>query len=100
MAVPVEEIIRLLNEKQEPVILLGDGVPVYEDTIRAQLTVPFRIAPAHLNAQRAGAAAVCAMDYVLQGKTETAAQHRPDYLRVSQAEREREERLRAENKPE
>ena len=100
MAVPVEEIIRLLNEKQEPVILLGDGVPIYEETISAQLTVPFRIAPAHLNAQRAGAAAVCAMDYVLQGKTETAAQHKPDYLRASQAEREREERLRAENKPE
>ena len=94
MAVPVEEILGKLNEANEPVILLGDGVPVYEDKIRELLKVPYRFAPAHLNAQRAGAVAACAQEYILQGKTETAAQHKPDYLRVSQAEREREERLR------
>ena len=34
--------------------------------------------------------------YYREGKTETAMEHKPDYLRVSQAEREREERLKAE----
>ncbi len=95
MAVPVEEIAALLNEEKQPVILLGDGVPVYEETLKKLLTVPYRIAPAHLSAQRAGAVAACAAEYVRQGKTETAAEHKPDYLRVSQAEREREERLHA-----
>ena len=42
--------------------------------------------------------AVCAMEYVRQGKTETAAMHQPDYLRVSQAERERAKRLKQEAK--
>ena len=30
--------------------------------------------------------------YFAEGKTETAMEHKPDYLRKSQAEREREER--------
>ena len=33
--------------------------------------------------------------YYEEGKTETAVEHQPDYLRVSQAERERAERERA-----
>ena len=40
------------------------------------------------------------VSYVRAGKTETAAEHRPDYLRLSQAERERaeQERLKREQK--
>jgi len=34
-----------------------------------------------------------AIQYFEEGRTETAAEHQPDYLRVSQAERERKERL-------
>ena len=37
-----------------------------------------------------------AVSYVRAGKTETAAEHRPDYLRLSQAERERLEKEKAE----
>ena len=33
------------------------------------------------------------MQYLKEGKTETAMEHQPDYLRLSQAERERAERL-------
>ena len=32
------------------------------------------------------------MQYLKEGKTETAMEHQPDYLRLSQAERERKER--------
>ena len=42
-----------------------------------------------MNRQRAGAVAVLAQSYVKEGKIETAAEHMPDYLRLSQAERER-----------
>ena len=35
-----------------------------------------------------------------EGRTETAAEHKPDYLRVSQAERERAQRLKKESEGE
>ena len=50
--------------------------------------MPYTKAPAHLCYQRAGALASLAAVYFEQGKIETAKEHRPDYLRVSQAERE------------
>ena len=45
-------------------------------------------APAHMNRQRAGAVAVLGQKYLIEGKTESAAEHQPEYLRQSQAERE------------
>lgn len=85
----VEEIAARLNELGEPVILLGDGIPVYRSMLEMLLSVPHQYAPAHQNRQRAGAVAALAMVYARAGKTETAVQHRPEYLRLSQAERER-----------
>ena len=92
MAVPVEEILDKLNQLGKEVILAGDGVPVYQELIEQKLKMPYLIAPAHLNRQRAGAVAVLGMQYALEGKTESAMEHQPDYLRLSQAERERAER--------
>ncbi len=78
-----------LNGLGEPVIFLGDGVPVYEPVIRETAKVPFSFAPAHMNRQRAAAVAALGAVYYRQGRTETAAEHGPDYMRKSQAERER-----------
>ena len=49
------ELLEVLNGLGEPVIFLGDGVPVFKDQIRERLTVPFSFAPAHVNRQRAAA---------------------------------------------
>ena len=49
---------------------------------------PYSYAPAHLNRQRAGAVGVLGMEYYKQGKYQSAAEHKPDDLRLSQAERE------------
>ena len=73
-----------------PVVFLGDGVPVYEEQIKENMKVPFDFAPAHLNRQRGASVAALGCSYYQQGKIETAAEHEPDYLRKSQAERERE----------
>ena len=97
-AMDAGKLAQLLNDRGEGVIFLGDGVPVYRSLLDEQLTVPHFFAPAHLNRQRASYVAVCAMEYVRQGKTETAAMHQPDYLRVSQAERERAKRMKQEAK--
>lgn len=95
MAVPVTEIIQKLNALGRPVIFLGDGVPVYRSVIEEEIEVPVSFAPAHLSKQRAGALGALAMTYIERGEVETAAGHRPDYLRLSQAERERAEKEKA-----
>lgn len=88
-------LIERLNSMGERVIFLGDGVPVYEAMIRERMSVPFVFAPANCNRQRASSVAALGALYYAEGKTETAAEHEPDYLRKSQAEREREEREKA-----
>ena len=55
------------------------------------LKVPYSFAPAYMNRQRAAVVAHL-IRYYKAGKYERAAEHRPDYLRMSQAERERAER--------
>ena len=98
MAVPMTELIHKLNERGEEVIFLGDGVPVFAQIIAENLRVPYSFAPAHVNKQRAAAVAALGELYVKEGKTVTAMEHVPEYLRVSQAERERAQRLKEEGK--
>lgn len=92
----VEELIRQINALGKNVIFLGDGVPVYQEMLEEGLTVPYQIAPAHRNRQSAASVGALALQYLREGRTESAAEHKPDYLRMSQAERERQERLRRE----
>lgn len=94
-AMDMGELIDKLNTMGERVIFLGDGVPVHEKRIRESMTVPFDFAPAHMNRQRAASVAALGAVYFAEGKIETAAEHGPDYLRKSQAEREREDREQA-----
>lgn len=98
MAVGIDELAKKLCTYGKPVIFLGDGVPVHKDRLEKELMTDQDIAfaPAHMNQQRAAAVGMLGIQYYKEGKTETAMEHKPDYLRVSQAEREREERLKAE----
>ena len=96
-ALAVADLAERLNALGERVIFLGDGVPVYEKQLAETLTVPYCFAPAHVNHQRAASVAALGAVYFAEGKTETAAEHKPDYLRKSQAEREREEKEREGN---
>ncbi len=92
-AVGIDEIIGKICEMGREVVFLGDGVSVYAPYIRQHCVVPYQYAPAHLNQQRAGACAALAIRYYQAGKTQSAAEHRPEYLRKPQAEREREKQL-------
>ncbi|MCI8543585.1 tRNA (adenosine(37)-N6)-threonylcarbamoyltransferase complex dimerization subunit type 1 TsaB [Acetatifactor aquisgranensis] len=74
------------------VVFLGDGVPVYREAIREKCGVPCALAPAGSNRQRAASIASLGAVYYRQGKIVTAAEHRPEYLRKSQAEQESERR--------
>lgn len=94
MAVSVEDLIRRLNIYGKRVVFLGDGVPVHREALGRGLKVPYSFAPAFANRQRAAAVGSLGIHYYRKGQYETAAEHRPDYLRESQAERERAERER------
>ena len=88
-AVDIQEILDELDNMGREVIFLGDGVPVFKSVIEERLKTPFAFAPAHLNRQRAAAVAALAEIYYSEGRTVSAGEHRPEYLRLSQAERER-----------
>lgn len=88
-AVGIDEIVEIINQKKRSVVFLGDGVPVFCDFIKENCKVPYCFAPPHMNKQRGAAVAALAVRYFREGKIQTAAEHRPDYLRLSQAERER-----------
>ena len=83
-----------LEKYDEKVIFLGDGVEVQRETIEKEFKKEYCFAPIHLSKQSAAAVAVLGDIYFNQGKAEDAAEHKPIYLRKSQAEREREERLK------
>ncbi len=88
-AVGIDEIVGKINTIGQAVVFLGDGVPVFRDYLKENCKVPYLFAPAHMNKQRAGAVAVLGMQYFKEGRIETAEEHKPEYLRLSQAERER-----------
>ena len=90
----IHELIGELNARGERVIFLGDGVPVNETVIRETMTVPFSFAPAQCSRQRGASVAALGSVYFAEGKTVSAMDHAPDYLRKAQAERELEEAKR------
>ena len=100
MAVSIDELIEKLNGYGEKVVFLGDGVPVYKEQLKNGMRVPYHFAPSHMNRQRAASVGTLGLQYLERGQIETAMEHEPDYLRVSQAERERAERekLKEQNK--
>ena len=95
MAISIEELGDHLKKYDKRIIFLGDGVPVFREVLEERLMKGCRIsfAPANMNRQRAASVGALALLYYQQGKSETAAEHKPDYLRMSQAERERKERM-------
>lgn len=94
----ISEIVPKLNELGESVILLGDGVDANIDYIKENLKVPYIIAPAHLNRNKAASVGMLGVMYYKEGKLENSRDHLPNYLRASQAERELQEKMQAGDK--
>lgn len=90
-AMAVDELAELLNERGEEVVFLGDGVPVYRQKLESALTCTYSYAPASCNRQRAAAVADLGLLMAKEGKLISADAFAPEYLRMSQAERERKE---------
>ncbi len=85
----IRKVTAMLDDIGRPVTFLGDGVPVYREIIEQEMKSPFRFAPPHMSRQRAAALATLAVKYYSDNRTVSAADHKPEYLRQSQAEREK-----------
>ena len=96
-AMALSELLEEINELGRPVLFLGDGVPVGKNLIEETIKVPFVFAPSFSNRQRAGDVAALGAVYLREGKTEAARDHAPEYLRMSQAEREMMEKKKREH---
>lgn len=94
-AADIHDVIEQVNLAGREIIFLGDGVPVFAEILREELTVPYSFAPLHMNRQRAASVAALGEVYYRQGRQQMATEHEPNYLRSSQAERERLEQEKA-----
>lgn len=90
----IEKVSSIAEKEGKSIIYLGDGVPVYEQQLRENTKADFSFAPPHMNRQRAAAFGYLALSYLKEGKTVSYFDHAPSYLRLSQAERERNEGIR------
>ena len=88
-AVDIAEIVAIINDTRQETIFLGDGVDVYGGRIAELMRVAYSFAPACCNRQRASCVASLGIALYEKGIYQTADEHAPDYLRLSQAERER-----------
>ncbi len=94
MAESIDLIIEKALEFGKKVIFLGDGVPVHKAKLSEHEC--FIMAPASLMIQKASSLAVAAEIKALKGEVIEGNEFEVMYLRKSQAEREREEKLAAE----
>lgn len=87
-AIDIMEIISEINGISREVIFLGDGVPVYKEIIKENIRVKYSFAPPHRSRQSAASLGTLGLEYYKMGKTQEPKEHKPVYLRISQAERE------------
>lgn len=84
----------LLGEINENVIFLGDGVVPFRKKIVSKLGAKAHFAPEHLLHLRGGSVAKCALEEYKKGNVCDYKSLIPKYLRLSQAEREYNDRNR------
>lgn len=84
----------LLEEFDENVIFLGDGVPAFRDVIKQKLGSLAHFATENLLDLRGGSVGLCALEEYKKGNVCDYATLVPTYLRLSQAEREYNDRNR------
>ena len=90
----IDDVIEKVNSSNEKIMFLGDGVPVHRGTLDERLTVDHKYALGYHDMQHASALCILAERYAEKGIFTDPDMHRPEYLRMSQAERERAEKMK------
>ena len=85
----IDELIQILNEYEEPIIFNGDGSVNYRKRIEDGLNKKAYFAPEVFNYLKASTLAFIGYKMAVQGNIVSANEFNPQYLRLSQAERNR-----------
>lgn len=88
MAISVEELGTLLKKEENRKFLVGDGALLCYNNLQSEVP-DLTLLPEHLRMQRASGIALVAWDRLSAGECPNGAELVPNYLRLSQAERER-----------
>lgn len=91
-ALAISELLDELKKTDKEIMFCGDGVPVFRETIEKELGDRARFAPLMLNMNLASAVAELGLEYAKKGETVPYGDLVPQYVRLSQAERERMEK--------
>lgn len=91
-ALGIEELLEELKEKDAPVLFCGDGVPVFRERIAEVLGDNAIFAPVMQNMNLGASVAELGLARMLAGETVSYGALVPQYVRLSQAERERQEK--------
>ncbi|MBO4653367.1 MAG: tRNA (adenosine(37)-N6)-threonylcarbamoyltransferase complex dimerization subunit type 1 TsaB [Lachnospiraceae bacterium] len=89
----IDPLIEKINALGRKVTFVGDALSVFQEKLKSSVTVPYSLAPVHLAKQSAASVGWLGVKLLAEGRTVSAEEFVPTYLRISQAEREREERL-------
>ena len=93
-AISLEELKNELEHIDGPVFLVGDGAELTHKTLSGEIP-GLILPPEHRRQQRAAGVALAAIEAMNRGESADGAALQPNYLRLSQAERERLERMKA-----
>ncbi len=85
----IDELIDILNDLKEPVIFNGDGSVNYKEEIKNTLNQKAYFAPEIFNYLKASTLSFIAYKMAIEGNTVRPKDFKPQYLRLSQAERNR-----------
>lgn len=91
-ALALDELLAQLKEYRKKVLFMGDATLVFEEEIRSVLGESAYFAPKVSNLNLAGAVAEIGLDKLKKGETTEYGRLIPEYIRLSQAEREKLER--------
>ena len=91
-AISLEELKNELEHIDGAIYLVGDGAELTHRTLAADIP-ELILPPEHRRQQRASGVALAALDAMNRGENADGAALQPNYLRLSQAERERLERM-------
>lgn len=94
-ALSLDELVEVLQQKNEPVIFTGDGVYKYKEYLLEKLPNA-KFAPNHLSVVRASALGELGMELLRKGQYDDM-NSSPLYLKNPQAERELEQRMKMQN---
>ena len=97
-AVALADLAAELREERRPITVVGDGAALCHDFL-AGAGIPCALAPVHLRAQSAVGVGLVGAAMAAEGRMVSPQELIPNYLRLSQAERERLARLAGEVNP-